>query len=335
MTTEISNIQSLELARYADALTAFQSKVEGYKGQVERAKAVEYNLETKPRFDQLSSNIKKAGKEFEELRKPFTRQLDDVKKLFTTIEAECLSLLAPIEEKEKAWKRTELEAQQKAREAQELEATKKRVLAEFVPKVESLLVDLKYNVKVEYLKALEEGEEPIPFTMTSDTWQGICLQAMNAIGGQSFKADLIAAIAPTKDALITEATKDIHAWQSETLKSKGNKKALAAIGRNMGLVYSQEVVATADKAAASKVEAEMAIFESAQEAKPEVVINTKFIPAPKDLKQVMEIFRYWLGTANPSVEEAVAQCSKAMTACKRDALKGVKWNGIDYIEDVK
>ena len=335
METQLATIQALDVAKYAGLLTAFKEKVEGYKGQVERAKAVPYSLESKPRFDQLKGVLKTAKSDFENERKVFTRQIDEVKKLFTAAEAELDPLVALIDGWEGDWKRAELKKQQDNAAEQAKAATKIRVIAEFVPKVEAMLIDLVYDAKVAYLEMLETDAETVPFTMSTDTWQGLCKRAMNAIGGQDFAMDLVSAIAPRKEALIAETSKSIHEFQLEADKSKGNVKALRAIGRTLGVSYSEQVAEAVSNTEAAKVEAEMEIAETAQIAQPEVVIGTKFIPTPKDHKQVLEIFRHWLVTANPSVDEAAAQIGKAMTMCKRDALKGTKWGGVDYIEDVR
>lgn len=333
--SQIATIQSLDISAYADLLTTFTAKMDGYKVQLDKAKAIPYTLESKPRFDTLKAYIKKATSDFEEARKPLTSQLNAVNKLFTSAENEAKPLVTLIDGWETDWKRSERIKQDTVLAAQAQSATRIRVIAEFCPKVEALLIDLVYDSKVSFLTGLERDEEPIPFQIMNDTWQGLCKRAMAQIGGTDFQSELVASIAPLKEELIIRYSKEALDWQSETLKSKGNKAALQAIGRVMGLAYSEAVVEITDSAMAAKVEAEMTIAETAQISIPEVVIGTKFIPQPANLREVQEIFRHWLTQANPSVEEAYALIGKAATMCKRDALKGTKWGGVTYIEDVK
>jgi len=333
--TALTTIQALDVSKYAGLLTTFKDRFSVHSETQKRALQVPYSLESKPRFDQFKALIKKEVGEFETGRKEFTRKLDEVKKLFPAAEQEMLALLEPIDQMEANWKRAELTKQQADLAEQAKAATKIRVVAEFVPRIEAMLIDLVYDAKVAYLDMLEKNEEAVAFVMNADTWQGLCRRAMNAIGGQDFSMDLVAAIAPRKEGLIASTTQSIHEFQAEADKSKGNKKALQAIGRTLGVSYSEQVAEAVENAEAAKVEAEMEIAETAQIAAPEVVIGTKFIPKPKDHKQVLEIFRHWLVEANPSVDEAAAQVSKAVTMCKREALKGTKWGGVDYIEDVK
>lgn len=333
--TEIAVLQTLNVAQYAGLLTDFKAKLEIHKGTVERGLKVPYSIETKSKFDALTAIIKKDVSNFETERKVFTKKLDEVKGLFPAAEKEMLALLEPLAKLELDWKRAELLKQQEQQAAQLKEATRIRLIADFTPKVEAMLVDLIHEVKVDILDRMQGGEEVPAWTFTAESWQGLCKRAMMALGASEFGPDLVAAISPKKDELILETNKNITAFQSEADKSKGNKKALQAIGRTLGVSYQEAVIQAADNADAAKVEAEMQIAETAQVAAPAVVIGTKYIPTPTNHKEVLEIFRQWIVNENPSVEDACAQIGKAMTYCKRQALKGTKFGGVTYIEDAK
>lgn len=333
--TEIAVLQTLDVAQYAGLLTNFKAKLEVHKGTVERGLKVPYSLETKPKFDALVGLIKKDVSAFEAERKVFTKKLDEVKGLFPAAEKEMLALVEPLVKLETDWKRSELLRQQEEQAKQLKEATRIRLVAEFVPKVESILVDFKHEIKCDILERSQAGEEVPAWEFTQAIWQGLCKRAMLAMGASDFGPDLVTAIAPKKEELIQEAGKEIAAFQAEVAKSMGNDKALKSIGRTLGVSYQEAVVQAADSAVAAKVEAEMEIAQTAQIEAPAVQINTKFIPTPANLKEVLEIFRYWMATENPTIEEACAQIGKAMTFCKRKALKGEKLTGVTYIEDVK
>jgi len=333
--TEIAVLQTLDVAQYAGLLTSFKAKFEVHKGTVERGLKVAYSPETKPKFDALVQLIKKDVSAFEAERKVFTKKLDEVKGLFPAAEKEMLALIEPLAKMELDWKRAEKAKQDEEDALRQKEATRIRLVAEFVPKVESILVDFKHEIKCDILERSQAGEEVPAWEFSQTIWQGLCKRAMLAMGGQDFANDLAAAIAPKKDELIQEAGKEIAAFQAEVTKSMGNDKALKSLGRTLGVSYQEAVVQAADNADAAKVEAEMEIAQVVQETAPAVQINTKFIPTPVNHKEVMEIFRHWLVNENPTVEDAYAQIGKAMTYCKRQALKGVKFGGVTYIEDVK
>jgi hypothetical protein len=296
---------------------------------------VAYSPETKPKFDALKALIKKDVAAFEAERKVFTKKLDEVKGLFPAAEKEMLALLEPLDKLETDWKRSELAKQQEADALRLKEATRVRLIAEFVPKVEAMLIDFKHEIKCDILERSQAGEVVPDWVFSPEIWQGLCKRAMLAMGGSEYANELAGAIAPKKAELIAEAAKDIANFQADVKKSEGNAKALKAIGNTLGLTYREEAIQAADNAVAAKVEAEMEIAETAQIAAPEVVINTKYIPVPANHKEVLAIFTQWIANENPTVEEATAQISKAMTYCKRQALKGVKFGGVSYIEDVK
>lgn len=334
-TTALQTIQNLDVQGAANILTEYQTSLEKAKGVVEGLKQTEYNPDTKPKFDAVIQGLKQRSTELEKKRKPFTSQLNDVVKLFTAVEKGFLELADPLLTKEKAWKQSELEAQ-RAKEAEQMrEATRIRVIAEFVPKVEMMMVDLVHEVKRDLLDRSIAGEDVPPFTFSNETWQGLCKNAMSAIGGTDFQTDLVQSILPKKETMVLEATKSIHEFHSEVRKNTGKTKALQSLGRTLGVSYQEAAQQIADSAESAKVEAEMQIAEAAHVAHPETEIKTKYIPVPSNHKEVLEIFRYWLATENPSVEEAVAQIGKAMTYCKRLALKGTKLTNVTYIEDVK
>lgn len=331
-TTALQTIQSLDVQGAANLLTEYTGSLEKAKVVVENLLKLDYD---KAKYDPVIQGLKTRSSELETKRKPFTAELNAVVKLFTAAEKGFLELAEPLLAKEKAWKRAELEKQQAENVARQKEADRIRLVAAFVPKVESMLIDLKHEIKCDILDRMTQGEEVPAFEFTNDTWQGLCRKAMLALGAGDFKDELVAAIAGAKEKMLVDATLAIHEFQTECNKSKGNTKALQSIGRTLGVSYQEAVVQAADNAAAAKVEAEMEIAETAQVAAPEVVIGTKFIPTPQNHKEVLEIFRYWLATENPTVEDAAAQIGKAMTFCKRKALKGERLSGVTYIEDVK
>jgi hypothetical protein len=333
--SEIVKIQALDVQGAANILTEYTDRLAKAQEAFKSLSGLEYNAENKPKFDGFVAAVKSRSNELETKRKPFTSELNAVVKLFTAAEKGFLELAEPFVEKEKAWKRAELLKQQEAQAAQQKAADKIRLVAAFVPKVESMLLDLIHQAKVDYIDFLSTGEDPVLFEMTDDTWKGLCKSAMLALGAAEFGVELAAAIAPQKAELIGKTNQDVQAFQSEADKHKGNKKALQALGRTLGVSYQEAVIQAADNADAAKVEAEMAIAETAQIEMPAVAIGTKFIPTPTNHKEVLEIFRQWIANENPTVEDACAQIGKAMTYCKRQALKGTKFGGVTYIEDVK
>ena len=332
---EIAKLQALDVQGAANILTEYTDRLAKAQEAFKSLSGLEYNAENKPKFDGFVAAVKSRSNELETKRKPFTQELNAVVKLFTATEKGFLELADPILSKEKDWKRTELLKQQEADAIRQKEANKIRMVAEFVPKVEALLIDLIHQTKVDYIDFLSMGEDPILFEMTDDTWKGLCKFAMLALGAAEFGPELAQAIAPAKERLIAQTNQNVQAFQIDADKHKGNKKALQALGRTLGVTYQEAVKEAADNADAAKVEAEMAIAETAQVEMPAVAIGTKFIPTPTNHKEVLEIFRQWIANENPTVEDACAQIGKAMTYCKRQALKGTKFGGVTYIEDVK
>lgn len=334
-TTALQTIQTLDVQGAANILSVYSEKLKKAKEIQKRILSEPCTDENRPQKQLFIDTCKARKQEHEKERKPFTGTLNQIIKLFTSNENEFDHLTDPVVEQIKQYDRQKLEAQ-RAKEAEQMrEATRIRVIAEFVPKVEMMMVDLVHEVKRDLLDRSIAGEEVPGFTFSNDTWQGLCKNAMSAIGGTDFQPDLIQSILPKKETMILDATKSIHEFHSEVRKNVGKTKALQSLGRTLGVIYQEAAQQVADSAESAKVEAEMQIAETAQLTQPEVEIKTKYIPVPANHKEVLEIFRYWLATENPSVEDACAQIGKAMTYCKRLALKGTKLSNVTYIEDVK
>jgi Skp family chaperone for outer membrane proteins len=331
MSTEIIKIDSASLVGIYETATTRVSKARGLWET--KYKAMEYGPDTAAALETFEANLKTAKKEINDQRSPFTRQIAEIPKLFTQAEGELDAWATEIANKRIQYKRQVAAKQAEAEAERQKEANKVRAMAQFKPTVEQILLDMMHDLKTSHINSLIGGLEPTPFVMEQEAWRGVCKTAMGRIGGNDFAGELAESIQADKPLIIEGFNKDVSVLTAMCEKSKGKPDALKNIGRMLGQTYQETSAQIESTKEVAAFEAEVQVAQVVQSEGP--VIKKKLVCQPKDHKECLQLFSFWMGKENPELADVLKVISKAVTMANRMGLKGETINGVTFVEDVK
>lgn len=300
---------------------------------------MEYNDQTGESLDGYQAKLKAALKEINEQRSPTTRSLAQITKAFTDLENSLDAIAKTVDEKRKDYRRKVAAEQVRKQQEAAAAAEATRIKALFVPYVEDELVNLKYDLNASFLKSVQDGSyqpEEKPFTLFGPAYTNVCIKVTRKIGWTGENKELADTIRDKKDQLIKDFDREISDFRVNVLKNKDNPEALKNIGRALGITYQEAVEAVEEQKEAAEINAEIEVAQAVQivqDNSPK--IRQVKVCKPKDYKEALALFNYYLAVEAPPMDDVLKMISKAMTIANRMGLKGETIQGVSFIDDVK
>jgi len=341
MSTEIQkiNVDIDAVAVKSIYLAADERVSKAKKLWEDKYSVMEYTDESGAALDTYQAKIKVAQKEINEQRSPTTRSLAQITKAFTDLENSLDAIAKNVDEKRKDYRRKVAAEQMKKQQEAAAAAEATRIKALFIPNVEDELVNLKYDLNASFLKSVQDGTyqpEEKPFTLFGPAYGNVCIKVTRKIGWTGENKELADLIRDKKDQLIKDFDRDVADFRSNVLKNKDNAEALKNIGRALGITYQEAAEAIAEQKEEAEIQAEIEVAQAVQivqDNSPK--IRQVKVCKPKDYKEAIALFNYYLAVEAPSMDDVLKMISKAMTVANRMGLKGETIQGVTFIDDVK
>jgi len=281
-------------------------------------------------------------------RKPFTQKMDEVKKIFTSDEAEIKQLSELVKDGIKKWSAEKMRRNRIADEEKERKLAKENAKVDYRRHVTEQ-INLRYLQMVAKLKKRMtdkffslKGEELEAYKKTLESYKpAMVIPDYGATDHPLLSEEEMKSIRQSTEKDIFNALADDFTDQMETCKQDLISGQDAANIEEKQLIEEQK--AKDEMESKAKSDAEIAKMNNTLDASAVAPVSelgkgvsVKIKYAPKDHQQVVKIVQYWVANVmnTMTVSELTKKLSFMFTAANSALNKGEKIEGIDTVEDI-